>query len=89
MPGKPPAQAYADKRRKELWVMRHPEHDGPDMVGQVVPPKEPSPGKGNHLPKEKAFAADTAERTGQSKTATYPAPMPLSATMNWGSQSPC
>ena len=52
-------RAYAIKRRKELWVMRHPE-----QVGEARPPVETK--KHGHA-QEKAFAADTAERTGQSK----------------------
>lgn len=53
-------RAYSIKRRKELWEQRHPEI----QVGQLVPPEI---GYKNPPKQEKSFAADTAERTGQSK----------------------
>jgi|TARA_R100001039_G_scaffold36926_2_gene34236 hypothetical protein len=43
--------------------MRHPEHEE-NQVGQVVPPEI---GYKKPPKQERAFAADTAERTGQSK----------------------
>lgn len=59
-------RAYAIKRRKELWEMRHPacrEETGVDDNSGTSCPTIPERGRGR--PKE--FASDTAERTGQSK----------------------
>jgi hypothetical protein len=50
--------------RKELWVMRHPEHEEnqvaqaePPEIGYKKPPKQ-----------ERAFAADTSKATGEAKS---------------------
>ena len=55
----PAQRADAIARRKHIWEMRHPE-----QVGQVVPPVET---RKHGRTQEKAFAADTSEKTGQSK----------------------
>ena len=53
-------RAAAIKRRKELWAQRHPD----EQVAQDAPPVEVK--KHGHA-QAKAFAAETSERTGQSK----------------------
>lgn len=56
-------RAYAIKRRKELWEMRHGKEEPIEESGTSCPTlPEPTTGRGN-----KQFAADTADRTGQSK----------------------
>ena len=53
-------RAASIKRRKEIWEVLHP-----DQVGQLVPPD--SVGYKKPPPQSKAFAADTAKASGESK----------------------
>lgn len=57
-------RASAIRRRKELWGQRHPEQEEENQAEQIVPPEI---GYKQPPPQSKQFAADTAERTGQSK----------------------
>ena len=71
-------RSKAVKRRKEIWEALHPVSpqrfdrvfdalpEAKDQVGKVVPP-EFATGYKRPPPQEKAFAADTASITGESK----------------------
>ncbi|SNY95538.1 ParB N-terminal domain-containing protein [Halomonas sp. hl-4] len=60
-------RAAAIKRRKALWEQRHPGNRAEQVENQVEQLVPPETGYKKPPPQSKQFAADTAERTGQSK----------------------